>query len=45
MTFIWLLVWLVQGTPDVDFHNTWNDWAVWLVVCLAVDIFGGSSKL
>lgn len=30
--FIWLVVWLIAGCPDV--HA--NDWAVWLMVALAL---------
>ena len=40
MTVIWLIVWLVQGTPDVLSWGPWNSWGVALFVCLAVDLIG-----
>lgn len=43
MTIIWLIVWLVKDTPSVEFANfDLNNWAIALVICLALDIFGGS---
>ena len=44
MTIIWFIVWFVYDTPDVKFSGGWNKWAIALVVCLALDIFGGSSS-
>lgn len=41
MTFIWLIVWLIQGTPAL---HQWNAWLVSLLICLALDIFGGSNR-
>jgi hypothetical protein len=45
MTVIWLIVWLIQGTPHVASWVPWNSWGVALFVCLAVDFLGalGSS--
>lgn len=44
MTIIWLVVWLLNSTPDVDFGNFGsNPWAISLVICLAIDLFGGSK--
>jgi hypothetical protein len=45
MTIIWLIVWLVQGTPDVASWGPWNSWGIGLFVCLAIDLLGalGSS--
>jgi len=40
VTVIWLIVWLVQGTPDVLSWGPWNSWGVALFVCLAVDLIG-----
>lgn len=39
MTFIWLLVWLFHHTPSL---HMWNNWAVALVICLALDILGSN---
>jgi hypothetical protein len=39
MTFIWLIVWLIEGTPHVSFV-AWNVWAVSLAICAGIDIFG-----
>ncbi|WP_166462802.1 hypothetical protein [Amycolatopsis acidicola] len=43
MTFIWLIVWLAYGTPDVAAWGPWNDWGVALFVCLALDLIGALS--
>lgn len=40
MTVIWLVVWLVQDTPDVASWGPWNSWGTALFVCLAVDFVG-----
>lgn len=42
MTFIWLIVWLVSDTPEL---HSWNNWAIALIVCLAIDLLGGSRAL
>ncbi len=39
MTFIWLIVWLLSSTPHVSF-NSWNSWAIALVVCAGLDLLG-----
>jgi hypothetical protein len=26
MTFIWLVVWLISHTPQVQIFRTWNNW-------------------
>jgi hypothetical protein len=38
---VWLLAWLVAGTPDLVWFGSWNDWAVALVCCIVFDVFGG----
>jgi hypothetical protein len=44
MTIIWLIVWLVHGTPHVEwFSSDWNNWGISLAICLAIDIFGGGG--
>jgi hypothetical protein len=40
MTVIWLIVWLINGTPDVASWGPWNPWGVALFVCLALDLIG-----
>jgi hypothetical protein len=40
MTFIWLIVWLLLHTPDVEVLGPWNDWGVALAVCMAIDVLG-----
>lgn len=40
MTVIWLIVWLIKGTPQVTAWGPWNSWGVSLFVCLAVDLLG-----
>jgi hypothetical protein len=34
---IWLLVWLIQGTPPVTF-NPFNIWAVTLIVSIVLSL-------
>ncbi len=36
MTFIWIVVWLLSGTPQVFIHPI-NNWGVALGVCLLID--------
>ncbi len=40
-SLIWLIVWVVQGTPDLEWFGSWNDWAVALLGCLIFDVFSG----
>ena len=40
-SLIWLIVWLVQGTPNLEWFGTWNDWAVALLACIVFDVFSG----
>lgn len=46
MTVIWLIVWLAKSNPSFDFtvHDP-SPWLISLVVCLIIDIFGGSKVL
>jgi hypothetical protein len=41
VSLIWLIVWLVQGTPDLIWFGSWNDWAVALLGCIIFDVFSG----
>ena len=40
-SLVWLVVWLVQGTPNLEWFGTWNDWAVALLGCGIFDLFSG----
>jgi hypothetical protein len=40
-SFVWLIVWLIQGTPDLEWFGSWNDWAVALLGCIIFDVFSG----
>lgn len=40
MTFIWLIVWLLLHTPDVELFGPWNNWGVALAVCVVIDLLG-----
>jgi len=40
-SLIWLVVWLVKGTPNLEWFGTWNDWAVALLGCAVFDVFSG----
>ncbi|BEL05990.1 hypothetical protein Q0Z83_041810 [Actinoplanes sichuanensis] len=44
MTVIWLIVWLVQGTPPVASWGPWNGWGIALFVCLATDLIGALGR-
>jgi hypothetical protein len=43
MTFIWLVVWLIAHTPQVQLVGNWNSWGIALGVCLAIDVIGSLS--
>lgn len=43
MTFIWLIVWVFSGTPDVQIFVDWNTWGVGLAVCAFIDLTGALS--
>lgn len=44
MTLVWLIIWCLSGRDDpVVFSHlttdpTLNDWAAWLVACVALDL-------
>jgi hypothetical protein len=40
-SFVWLIVWLIEGTPDLEWFGSWNDWAVALLGCIIFDVFSG----
>jgi len=40
VTLIWLIVWLIAGTPEVVSWGPWNNWGTALFVCLAIDLIG-----
>jgi hypothetical protein len=40
-TLVWLLAWLVAGTPNLEWFGSWSDWSVALLCCLVFDAFGG----
>jgi hypothetical protein len=40
-TLIWLIVWVIQGTPDLQWFGSWNDWSVALLGCVIFDVFSG----
>ncbi|MGH3011253.1 MAG: hypothetical protein ACRDMY_05325 [Gaiellaceae bacterium] len=40
-SLIWLIVWLVQGTPNLEWFGTWNDWSVAPLGCIVFDVFSG----
>lgn len=42
MTFIWLIAWWFSGTPQLE---QWNDWTVFLIVCIVIDVTSGKSAL
>lgn len=37
MTVFWLIIWLLSGTPNVQFSPA-NAWAIGLIVCLIIDV-------
>jgi hypothetical protein len=40
-SLIWLIVWLVNGTPDLEWFGRWNDWSVALLACIVFDVASG----
>jgi hypothetical protein len=40
-SLIWFIVWLANGTPNLTWFGTWNDWAVALLGCIIFDVFSG----
>jgi len=40
-SFVWLIVWLARGTPNLEWLGSWNDWAVALLGCAIFDVFSG----
>jgi hypothetical protein len=44
VTVIWLIVWLIQDTPDVAAWGPWNSWGVALFVCLGVDLISALGR-
>jgi hypothetical protein len=38
---VWLVLWLVKGTPNLEWFGTWNDWAAALLACAVFDLFSG----
>jgi hypothetical protein len=40
-TIVGLIVWIIQGTPNLEWFGTWNDWSVALLCCMIFDVFSG----
>jgi hypothetical protein len=40
-SLVWLIVWITQGTPNLEWFGSWNDWSVALLGCVIFDVFGG----
>lgn len=40
MTLLWLIMWLGYNAPPLH-----GNWLVALVVCLLIDVYGGSSRI
>lgn len=38
ITILWLLVWLLCGTPNVEVFDETNTWGLALVVCIIIDL-------
>lgn len=34
-TIIWLIVWLIYETPQLE---QWNNWLIALIVCVVIDV-------
>lgn len=46
MLIIWLIVWLLNETPAVQFAGgDLNNWAIALIICVVVDLFGTRRAL
>jgi hypothetical protein len=44
MSFMWLAVWLIKRRPRVRMFRGWNDWAIALGVCLALDVLSSVGR-
>jgi uncharacterized protein (DUF58 family) len=42
-SLVWLIVWLIQGTPNLEWFGSWNDWSVALLACIVFDVFSGEK--
>ena len=42
MSYLWLIVWIIMGTPSV---YAWNTWAVVLTVCMILDLLNTGRKV
>ena len=40
-SLVWLIVWLIKSTPNLEWFGSWNDWAVALLACIVFDVFSG----
>jgi hypothetical protein len=40
MSFVWLVVWLIWHTPQIQMFGSWNSWGIALGVCIAIDLIG-----
>lgn len=40
-SLVWLIVWLIQGTSNLEWFGSWNDWSVALLGCIVFDVFSG----
>ncbi len=43
MTVIWLIVWLLSHTPQLQMFGSWNNWGIALAVCVVIDFIGASG--
>jgi hypothetical protein len=37
MIFLWLFIWLIAGTPEVNFSLV-NGWAIFLIISIVMDL-------
>jgi len=37
MTVLWLIIWVIMGTPKVIIVNGFNNWGIALLVCVLID--------
>jgi hypothetical protein len=40
---VWLVVWLIAGTPNLEWFESWNDWAVALLGCIVFNLVSGRA--
>lgn len=45
MTLLWLIVYAIDpGSNPVVFDPSLNNWAIWLLICIGLDLAGSATS-